>query len=78
MLQFHENAYKCKKNVRPSVNAATLVEYVMGMQELLTAAPAEGEPAGAIRTFFFPSKAYICIFYVAFWYCLCYLAALCR
>ena len=25
----------------------------MGMQELLTAAPAEGEPAGAIITFFF-------------------------
>ena len=42
-----------KKNVRPPVNAAALVESVMGMQELLTAAPAEGEPAGAITTFFF-------------------------
>ena len=47
MLHFHENTYKCKKkNVRPPVNAAALVESVMGMQELLTAAPAEGEPAG--------------------------------
>ena len=79
MLQVHENTYKYKKkNVRPPVNAAALVESVMGMQELLTAAPADGEPAGAITTFFFSSKAYIYIFYVTFWYCFCYLTALYR
>ena len=65
MLQLHENTYKCKKTLGLlSMQQHWLNLFVMGMQELLTAAPAEGEPAGAIITFFFPSKAYIFIFYV--------------
>ena len=49
MLQLHENTYKCLL----SMQQHWLNLFVMGMQELLTAAPAEGEPAGAIITFFF-------------------------
>ena len=52
MLQLHENTYKCKKTLGLlSMQQHWLNLFVMGMQELLTAAPAEGEPAGAIITF---------------------------